>query len=1587
MDIPEAPKPTGENLSPTQDQSFTVEPQSLEANFFREKLTQLKRKLNVNAERTIDLITFEREGQVEPFKHSSIGELDQKTKQLTERYQNEKSQLPGEQDPRELIAQSKSVELAVKNHLAAVPEDGYRPPNEHWMLEESLRGVDRELQGHDKKKGLSRLLSLRKRKALKKEKEKIKDDMGGEEGETKRFNYDIRANSTGFESIRRRVVRTELAKSIKDSISATEGFVRELEDSSGLNEEVNQIFIDEIVSPYLAVSVKHGQIDQETAERYMAEAKNILDGKESPSKDAPSQEDIVRAMGGGFHGDIFIQKHQILGHMARFILTPAIKQQFDAYRPPVEDENSRWDSHDYSQKKRFESFLADERITDPFSISGDLNSSGFRYGVHEWEQPYWSALSKSKIAQSIFQQDLIDIDNENRDTIFGGYVGRSDVSAAFFYPEPDPLIFAILSTQTTSGVGDRSRYTTIEALTQTKDWEEIFERVVKKYPQLEEARAVFTNLVDQEADQSKPSPWVALGGKLDNLKIYLLSNRENSRSLQSLAAQSASPEVLLKAANKRGEFSDSDLEFFLHASKAIPDFGAMLKPADYMKTDERDQMMEKLNKARKLVAKIDEARKLPDDYPSKKGLISFFQSESVRKFCLDSQNSEEEINFALAIPIKHPQMLGDPGVFLGLVLSNKNQYLSDEGIEFITEFNTMYHKSDEFYHFATSIMDAEKSGILTRERLREIKDSVDEKDLLFASKYPGLLKTDTGISFVKKIQGTGVFSIDSELDAKTGGVIQNLQREHSYNFSHMANDFAHDEVRRAATALSEDTFALSEKNWQGLLIAYSALEDGDWFAVSELMKTADKLNELFSTSKAKNFCLEQLQNQWISYLQKGEPDQMPMTLRVVSSYIKEHGAGPLSQVESLSILINTVDRTLSSKTTQPKTMATIVNGLSGMETRFTTERWSNEDKTDFYNTSRDIINASPGVFADYLDLFGKFNQFQMRQFSKDLYPLYRAKFTLTEKEDQKGNKVFDTQNLIALRKDIRNFTSTLETDKNPFEKQREKLLGDIKDLFTDRFGIIKIPSEFTNEHIRSFTDISMYLANLADRNPDRETTLGFYLSLKINDKWNNFRQGEEINPEEYLTKEKAETIQDLLEKRKTQNPLTPEALGIPPEDIDKFMQILQQETENITIGNIETIDVKLANIILNLRGLEDLDLYPDPLDKQRMSLLLKYGNKAVGATVAKMYQQLTKKQPQFSEQDEQIRQQVEKVMSDNRLELTPEAIKEHFQDGMRPMGTVFSLLNLVNDANTDEQIESLRSSLKPSDDVIAVFARLGEDFHPASGAMAVSQDLDYLENLVVRKEDQLQTSEKELLTEYISQIREKMVTLEGIYAKVKNSFTNVTKGSASVDNPLLAEKFKEIEGIINSQSSQQAVTSTYTNDLNVIIENIRECLSCKNEGSNNDTNLTLGDSNKFFLYTHSQTQERGSISDELIFIEPITQQDGTKSIAFVLDTIYGIHTPTILGNHVETIVKKYRQIKKQFPDINLKIFVTQAAISTGATSLEYFTDDLKRKDMSVSNETVEVDVAPSAFSDHYIEFGGDSRSDGVRQVNGLLIAA
>ena len=1233
----------------------------------------------------------------------------------------------------------------------------------------------------------------------------------------------------------------------------------------------------------------------------------------------------------------------------------------------------------------------------------------------------WSVARNVPLVRQGFAGTVETFDRKCKETILKKSLTDSEgsfIDNLYYYPNPDSVKTLVLL-----AASDFANYRTVHAtwalekLAQRSDWQKILEEAEEKYPELKQVRPF---LEHWKSNQYEPDAESLRGATVD-LAISLIKNEADNGLQSRLAEQALTSEKLLVLLEQRNKVRVEDINLLrrvneMIASGEINDYnfkqlvrGSLLEVVRLSRAEGTDigdlLAVAKSTSDNRLAAVLTISEKALEVKGDASALHYLTSASVVEKAqaSIDNRNQKgiqpADMDIFLSAYKDLPKMSHHQQILGAFCEFFKGQ----ETIEFYKELYKQYGNENEDF-IATIARLVGKKG-LTPERAialsTPIKTERGEVNFMtmgydyrrIALSYPRFfLETDDGLDFLDHVNKTkGIDGLDPELDRLVGEKALNDKTNSQQGLGHEVLNL---EISAKISPLFEEggVPTLDETNWKGLMAAFITIMEGDRFGQvrQALGSHVEEVKKIFETGNAKDICLTEMKKMWVGYLDGGDSEKFPVSLTYLNGLIKNAGgAGPLSQAEALSTFTQAYAEMLTRKETTARTKGEIANGCASAEKRFVNERWSNEEVSDFYNISRDVIGAAPSLFSAYFNLFEKLKPREFKEFSEELFPLHRVLLSLSEKRDRSGVTTHNSRDLVRMRNSIAGLIDDSGRLK-PVEAHRKELTGRVLEMFKGKFGIVKIPENLTADHIRALSDYSMYLANLSGRDAQKEDVLSFYLALAMNDKWDDYRRGAEINPEEYLASEKAARLRTYLENRATLNPVTPENLGIAAEKLPEFMKTLEEESESVAIGNVETVDIKLNNVITNLRGLEDPDLYPDVMDKKRMQLLIEYGNKKVGAVAAKLYQSLAKpgKQPELSAEEIEIRKQIEAALGENSLEATAENVKKYFQDEIKPLTVVANILHFVEEIGVDKEISELREILRPSDEIVAVFNKMGEEFKPTSGAIAISQDLAYLDNLIVKRSAELSEAEVNLVKDYLAKVRAKLAVLEDIYDLVGKKFASMRQGQTETKNELLRGKLEDISKIINQPESQHMIVSTMTHNLPYIIENIRECLSCVRQGANNDTNLTFGDPNKFYLSSKSE-MKAGSISDELVFFEPVTFSDRGREMSFVLDRVYGTNTPAILVNQVEAVYKKYAKIKREFPDAKVSIFVTGAATQTGGLSVKLLAEKLQEKigGKARIEEVIgaEVDVAQSAAGDHYIEFGGDARTAGVRQVSGLSI--
>lgn len=801
---------------------------------------------------------------------------------------------------------------------------------------------------------------------------------------------------------------------------------------------------------------------------------------------------------------------------------------------------------------------------------------------------------------------------------------------------------------------------------------------------------------------------------------------------------------------------------------------------------------------------------------------------------------------------------------------------------------------------------------------------------------------------------------------------------------------------QAGNVFNDPEKTINGQNIIAALTRFIKMDADDWMGATE-----DDLvvKEAFSGNETKDLAFQKLMGIYEEYLNSDEETKVPQILTVLSAFMHENdGAGPLSQIEAFLDFAGGLSRLDEEGRILTR----------DIEKKMSKNRWDNQEKANFYAISAEVIQADPEIYREFTKLFVNIpDKRDFQAFTTEIYPLYRAKLALLRDYEDHSNGIgsgytsvnYRSVDLDELRNQLHNALLPFNLQEDPERRQKgidivkENILGEISGLFQSKFGLLPkaIPQEFDKPNAKAIEAMTLYLGNLASPTEQKKDIMGYFLALQFDKSgvWNKMRSGTEFSPSGLMNVASSFNVQEALETSKANTPLTSANLKIEdPERRSAFCKALQSDTELLRLSDTNTIDLKLQNLIGNLEELTDPDLYPEAIDRQRVALLKEFSPKLIGKVAAGMFQRLNGRDIPLSDGEQEVIDRIASILGDNNLEMTPENIKVYFQDGLKGLKEPFSVLEKSSGAA--QAIEELQDLLIPPDNIIQIFNRLGENFSTQSGVLALSADLDFLENLASKKENEMSDEDAASVKSYIESIREKMSELYDVYEKAVQNFQKMQKSIHDSSPTSVKDKIGEIERIIASSGEQSNMTITCTTDMTTIINNMRACLSCKTKGINNDTDLTFGEGYKFFLYSTMSANKSSSSSDEIVFFVPVGEGE-EKRMSFVMDRVYGNKNRDTLVGHVETILKKARALKSQFPEVPISVTIPRSTLSSCGMSLDAGSaSDLGLFSLSETDRITdltdeEVNVPISGFGDHYIEFGGGARSAGSRQVSGIEI--
>lgn len=763
----------------------------------------------------------------------------------------------------------------------------------------------------------------------------------------------------------------------------------------------------------------------------------------------------------------------------------------------------------------------------------------------------------------------------------------------------------------------------------------------------------------------------------------------------------------------------------------------------------------------------------------------------------------------------------------------------------------------------------------------------------------------------------------------------------------------------------------TDENWIELLGLYSILDVDEGIHL-ELKENLDKIiptNDI----ENKNFIFAKLREVLNKLLDSGL-DSLSREEKMIIDIIYTNGAGNLSYVEGLNNFIYQLIQVFQSEKAVPKTIEELKYGIKDIGNTLSRKWWDDADTVDFWNIWTDILESAPSLYSTYLDLFKELTPKQLKEFYRDIYSYYHIELILHQQIDRDGDFSYNPRELVSMRKNIKKLIINLKDTKNPsaiLKKEKERIQENIEKQFQLRFGIKKIPNIITAEHMQSIKNHTLYLANIKGLDDEKETLIWFFLTLKLNSVWNDFREWKDIDIREYMIDDKIYFLEHYMKERK-KNSINLDIEGLS----EDFTKSLQEETIAESVGDVDDIDVRLLSIQSNIIELLDDDIYQWE-NKIILHLLNMFG-KTVWKALAMKFRELDGKGELWIEDDIIIDSLWKELSIDT---WTIEDVKR-LQLTLKSISPITNFVQKIKKIGLDGEVSILQNAKIPSEEIIAIFHKLWENFSSESGVRVISNDVQYLRIIIAKWEEKLTKEEKELATKYLDNTESHILKLESIKDDIERLFDNMYQQLKNTKNNILKDRLDALKEIVyQSVWGKKLIISKMTSDLDTVITNIRACLSCQKKECNNDTNLAFGDENRFFLTSYSGSIEK-SFSDQLV-----TLLETKEWPMFVMDLMYGERVPDVFLAHILCVFKKLKILETE----KISIFVPSSAARWCHLTEENMKKQLKEQLWDGfeirKEEKLEISIWKSASGDSYHEFeNSNCREVGEKTVKGFVIS-
>ncbi|MDP2642479.1 MAG: hypothetical protein Q8P62_01395 [Candidatus Peregrinibacteria bacterium] len=769
---------------------------------------------------------------------------------------------------------------------------------------------------------------------------------------------------------------------------------------------------------------------------------------------------------------------------------------------------------------------------------------------------------------------------------------------------------------------------------------------------------------------------------------------------------------------------------------------------------------------------------------------------------------------------------------------------------------------------------------------------------------------------------------------------------------------------------------ITEDNWQFVLVAYCHVDE-----MNEASEFDNQVQALMDSSK--NLILERLIGLRDRVLAKGWEGLTPLEANLLTFL---HGVPNYKMIDSTVKFISNLN---PSEAGHADSFKTIREKSQSLLRKFAQRDRTNQGKNINY-THADIASFYEkfGVIrCDTNLLLSTMSTFDALQVDRENYALMQSGIIqgITSLiAIASGNVQTHMPRIQSMMDNLAvkiSGTDDVAQQRAILQECNTQITQMLSSFFEQEMGLRNLPP-VTAEMMEKITPFITYLTNIAKVSQEKRLILSFFISLQIFGKWDAFKQGEEIDLSTHFSDDNVAQLQAYLSKRT--------AYDIFAGFDQSFFAKLNESTEAVMVGESGGIVGTLGEIDRHSADLKDPDNFSET-ERHLFAVVQRFGPKKVGKALSMRF-----KDASYSDEVIEALGHI-----DNEKETLPT-----LQKVARIFGSLLKFQETIEAADIDGHVRRLENALTPSSQVIAVFQKIDVEMSGNSGAKPISDDIEYLESILNKKRSEITEEEYNTAKGYLDGVRKTTMELYVVKDTITKEFSLLDEASKKTSelSDIFKSRLSTFRKILVVEAGDKAITlrSTMTGNLNDVIAHIRQCLGCKEKEVNNDTNLTFGDRNRFFIVTREFSMNPSqSLSDELVTVLETKEENGEKKLSFVMDNVYGARSPDILVTNVLAVLRKLKSIRNVAGSRSIDIFVTDAALNSCGLTLQHLQEKIQKEfGKALLSETIKaVTVAPSASGDGHYEIGGvfngrvsavtgfDGKAEGVTgNIRGIAIS-